>query len=1488
MPTSGRFSLKERHLRVMVDVVVAHQMAPALIAATTRQALSDRLLTDVEDTAQTQASELSATVRTLQRYIHGALTGLESGYANVHFNPDDRNYWWTILSNYSSWSANVLLKDHAANYIEPALRLNKTQLFRKMEGELMQRRLTDASVQNAVLTYIGSFEKLSNPEVLSSYIDGIANRAAPYYLVAKSRSQPFEYYLRKVKVEVDENSKTLNPAHWDEWEQCNINTAGKVIDIRCVIWLGQVALVWCEWIDRQVDGNGVVQSAWTLKIKLAFKSVDNIWSTARELHSQQFESDVSNGWLMAVSDGDGSPRNDRLRVFYTNHLSADGSGAPGGVEIHKVLDHLGREVEGDISISLLMALARFKNRNAVQQKVVPDDYPKVEIVPATPPDDTIGKSQSVDAVFSHEQLADGRMSDVLRIRGRCSAVEETARVLQRLSIKWQARHGLTSTDVSIQYAGDKQITISLTTRREPDKAHTVRLPKDKADYIVIKTIAIADFKETSTGSRVWEAQAGADLTDAAVQYLLARTAEEIRAGAGFSVDPLGDALVNHDNLVAQKIVYKAVPFSIGWTNASPEHPLPTTFTAPLDGNVATPWVTYPSAAYTADIPYPVDFIADGKTLTFNVTLKGRPKTYLTPTIGETNTQGAQFLSFNDSTQALKHLRLNSQIGAVLTSRAAISMDALLDWDTQHTPEHPLPDDTQERNGSFDSCNGRYLWEVFFHLPQLVSWRLAAEGRYQEAQKWLGYIFDPLAPAEVKRGGDRSLLARPRYWRCRPLKIEDLDCASEQLAPNDPDAIGYCAPIHFMIAIFLQYIQRLIEEGDDLFRRLDYDSMVRAGLVYSMALRMIGEQTATQTASTWTPKTLEQLLTATKGRNALRAFEAGLELSLADIPLSMTGQLHQDLTGSDVFKPGLNQRPAELSALLKSRLDHLRSNRTIEGHELTLPIFSRMGDPKELLIAQGNGTLGTSRGVGGQIQIVPYRFQTVFDLALAIVDYLAQLEDQLRNWLDMRDRHELEELMQKQAIELADYTRSIHQTRIEELESTIASLRQSEGMFNERVQHYERLVREGVSAGENRVIEKNRDARQIAKGAAALETVGAALRLIPTIFGPSFGGADPSAPVYTGARLLQMIAEEWRGEAEEAGINEAYRRRAEEWALEHRQSQAQVRVLREQVAAQEHAIRAARTSLEQADVANTQAKEIYRFYKGRATGPDLSNWVLGQLKSLLYQAYDLAFDQCKRAERSWQYEKGDFDARFIRHDTWNDTRHGFTCAAALKLSLFQMAAARIQSNERQIELTKTFSLKQYVPAANWDDFIRSGILKFDLTETAFAEDFPGLYCRQLFGITCTFPGLLGPYENLRATLTQISSSTMLTADINTFLYLHDGTGTAGSMVVNLRPHQQIGLSSGLNDTGVVDPVPSDRLMPFEGTGCHANYELKFARPGTPSQRAFLDSLTDIILKVDYRARSGGLLFEAAVEAVLVPPPPLPLKKRAADRAGKTPS
>lgn len=68
----------------------------------------------------------------------------------------------------------------------------------------------------------------------------------------------------------------------------------------------------------------------------------------------------------------------------------------------------------------------------------------------------------------------------------------------------------------------------------------------------------------------------------------------------------------------------------------------------------------------------------------------------------------------------------------LINYATINVDYLLDYGVQ---------DKNIGLESFNQSYGIYLWELFFHIPLLASARFLAEQRFDEAERWLKFIFN---------------------------------------------------------------------------------------------------------------------------------------------------------------------------------------------------------------------------------------------------------------------------------------------------------------------------------------------------------------------------------------------------------------------------------------------------------------------------------------------------------------------------------------------------------------------------------------------------------------------------------------------------------------------------------------------------------------------------------------------------------------------------
>ena len=916
-------------------------------------------------------------------------------------------------------------------------------------------------------------------------------------------------------------------------------------------------------------------------------------------------------------------------------------------------------------------------------------------------------------------------------------------------------------------------------------------------------------------------------------------------------------------------------FELTFTGKTSPDPEPIKITKPNAGGWGTEWQVFRRAKGTWSNP----------TFTFGSATGGRKRFVLTivnvtdfipPVLLKNTLDAAQFLDLKKSDLALKFVRLNSLFGPELVQRSNISVDAVLDWDTQFLPEPPpASGPINEPNGAFNGANGLFFWELFFHLPHLVATRLRAEDRYLEAQKWLHYLFDPQAPADPEQPSRPN--PKPLYWRCRPLNVEG-NVGCETRAPTDPDAIGYSAPYHFKVLVFTDYVKNLVAWGDWYYRQLTRDSLVAAKLCYVQAEFLMGQPPLVRTANRWQTETVDSLLNRSASRPALEQFEQNLAYSLTDFPAAEAPP-ELGLLANEPFTCPINEQLLALYDLPGQRLHNLRNNLTLDGKPLDIPLFSPPTDPNQLLRDLASGGVGGPRPMGGRLVVGAFRWRVTFEVALRAVQVLQEYGNQVLRLLEQRDRAEQEEMQQNHLVELGTYAKTVQEQTIAQLQANVTALAQSRAVAQERADAYAQRYDENVSAVEYEVMENLYLSKQLSLTASSIKPAGAVLASMPNIFGFSNGGHRLEKTVDAVVFGLGVASSVVQMDADKQAATEGYRRRRGEWELQRDQALAEVRAIDEQVTAQTCAVQAAQTSLEQTLRANSQSLTVYNFLKKRATNAELFGWLLGQFKALHYQAYDAVVSLCLSAQASLSAETGDYDAQTPLPQVWLDNRHGLTAGEHLRGHLLRMEREYLQRYERRLELVKTVSLRQLFEDtidpqpgfATWTDALKQlrdkGTLEFRLTQLLFDRDHPGHYCRQISSVEVDLPVLTGPFQDVRATLLQVGSMIATKASTPSVRYLHkpDGAVAPADVQINLRSGQQIALSAGLADNGMTAMKPDEGLLnPFENTGGVSRWKLNFPWPKKESQLAMLLSLTDVIVRIRYTAKAGEPTFIRAVE------------------------
>ncbi|MFJ2282331.1 neuraminidase-like domain-containing protein [Pseudomonas sp. NPDC087803] len=921
-----------------------------------------------------------------------------------------------------------------------------------------------------------------------------------------------------------------------------------------------------------------------------------------------------------------------------------------------------------------------------------------------------------------------------------------------------------------------------------------------------------------------------------------------------------------------QVVGANAEFTLALHNSSGTDPKEIKGSWSVAGGWATGWMALERAkgGFTGLVEFSLSSANHGSK-NFTVALTAITR-FVPPTLEKNALNAAQFIGFRQPGM-LPRARLNSLFGPELVQLSNISVDAVLDWNTQFLTEPPpVAGPITEPNGAFDGANGLYFWELFFHLPHLVAERLRAEDRYLEAQNWLHYVFDPQAietSVEPKQ---------PRYWRCRPLASAG-NVGRETQMPTDPDAIAYSAPRHYQILVFTEYVKNLVAWGDWYYRQLTRDALVAAKLCYVQAEFLMGKPPTARAVTRWQAQTVDALLKQSATRPALEQFEQELVFSLADIPPAAEASPLMGLLANEPFKLPINEQLLDLFDWPGQRLNNLRNNLTLDGKPLNVPLFSPPTDPNQLLRDLAAGGVGGPRPLGGRLVVGAFRWRVTYEAALRAVQTLQEYGGQVLRLLEQRDRAEQEELQQEHLKELGDYARTVQEQSIAQLEANLAALGQSQAMAQQRADRFKAWYDENVTDAEYQVMEKLQAVKLINAGTHAIKTGGAFVGALPNIFGLANGGHRPEkiadAVVFgleIGAMLLQI-------DADKQALTETYRLRRREWELQRDQALAEVGAIAQQISAQTFALGAARASLEQTLRANGQALALYNYLKKRATNAELFGWLLGQLKALHYQAYDAVVSLCLSARASLSAETGDYETGEALPQVWLDNRHGLTAGEHLREYLLRMDRLYLQSHERRLERVKTVSLRQLFddkvdPQAGFSDWTQAldelmakGTLEFQLTQLSFDRDHPGEYCRLLNLVEVDLPALLGPYQDVQATLLQIGSMTATRATAQSVEYLHQPAGNVApaEVLFNLRSGQQIGLSVGIADTGMNAGKPDEGLLnPFENTGAVSRWQLHFPWPQSERQASMLKSLNDIILRIRYTAKAGEPTFTLAVK------------------------
>lgn len=1497
-------SLRDAQLAYYLNKVASDKSLSGTVPLKTARDLYEYWLLDVLVSQDVPTTPVACAIASLQQYINRILMNLEPGYDPEDFTAEHRQTWRNELHQYATWAAHQKLLYFPSTYLDPTLRANKSDNFQQLENDLNQNRIQADAVQSAVMAYLTRFEEIANLNILNGYIDGEDFANSTYYFIAKSRSEN-TYFWRSLDMAqrplngpphlpaIAHKLDQPDPYAWSDWEKADVPISESAVEhsIRPVWFNNRLFVVWAECIhqDQSVSSapsnDAAVQPSHPLlRLSFCFKKQDGKWSTPR-IALQGYcndeilcgrDLDAIKALVGTVAEQHDNSVHGSLFIALCARKPETGSSQGGDFAFIKTIC-----VDSNLATHS-PATAEKKLIDVVNQRIqtkTPSTIASTEV--SLPKGTSVAMSdfESQQGQISITSFGQTTSTTTLRVNAGTILNGELLYVTPkkiRLRLSTSANHSATlqfnlvlsehslSDGSYVALDAGSRLTISAPISSSPNQHHTISL--DSMD----------DVLKDSQSSRGINLQANTDLqgklvSTKAVRHLINASKQRtdratsakvknltIQADSIVALD-LGEATVDLDeSLNVQYVIFRQ----------------PTTLTVqPLSyENLTVIEESKPAPKLTESLEFTLhnkDISQDGDTFFCGVAFvfPNEPKTKLysalkaiklnhTPTRlqappeitpSSTAGQGAQFIDFTKSTvkisdaggQPRQPIRLNTTFAAELIRRTENSLDELFDTKTQQLLEPDIPGDIVNRM-DFHGPYGRYFTELFLYLPWLVAHRLNTEQRYEEAERWLHRLFNPG-------------LGQERCWKAIPLLDSNTPSYADQ-APHDPHQIALSHPVHFRKALYFLYLDILINRGDAAYRTLTPDGLSEAKLWYVRVLDLLGPRPSVQLVDHWASISLQMLSRTTS--EDFRRFQRSLPRSQPSSPVR-EGTSHASL--SAIASPHLRLpfHPQLLQCwdIAESRLYNLRHNLDIAGKPLHLPIYTAPLDPRVLL---SPAVLNTSDNTIGRVStsVIPhYRFSVMHSQALSAVESLSQFGAVLLSLIERKEQTQLQDLQQQQAWNLAKISVELQRQFLSIDRQQHQALLANKAIVQGRVDHYKRLLERDISQNETHATQFYVASGGLEIAAASCQVAAGGLMLVPNIAGFCFGGSRWEGPMIAAGAAAHSGALMARMAAEQLDRMESFNRRRDEWVQGHDQAQLELAQVDAQLAHFNEQQTATRLQLRLTETALSQAKTHYDFLSKRFTKTQLYQWLNSRFALFYRQAYDTTLGLCLAAEACWRYEIADFDAQFIQPGAWNTTYRGLGAGEQLKLSLLNMQAGYLRRSKRELEIRKTISLRQLKDQTTastinkpWLEMhaeLKKGQCEFELSQELFENDYKGQkhYLRRIKTISVSLPTVVGPYENIRAMLTQTSSKVFMSPDAN------------AQAMEGRRANQQIALSTGVDDNGLFTlNFNDDRYLPFEYTGAVSQWQLTFPNP--EAQKDLLDSLTDVIVHVSYTAGVGG--------------------------------
>ncbi|KAH8910494.1 hypothetical protein BR93DRAFT_988939, partial [Coniochaeta sp. PMI_546] len=835
-----------------------------------------------------------------------------------------------------------------------------------------------------------------------------------------------------------------------------------------------------------------------------------------------------------------------------------------------------------------------------------------------------------------------------------------------------------------------------------------------------------------------------------------------------------------------------------------------------------------------------------------------------------------------------------------------------------------------------SPNAIYNWELGLHAPMTLIDSLLKAQQFDDALSICHKIFDPSAIADpTAPDGDNSKYWK--FYPFKALANTDakdsLEATFLQLqpqTPNDeitewrdnpfsPHAVARTRPVAYMKWIAMKYIEIMIAYGDYYFRQNSLETIPNAIQCYVIASHVYGPRgQKIPMRGKKKPQTYMSLLDKWDAfGNAVVQLEVEFPFSnQTSLPIGGTNGVigFANIFGfatSLYFCIPDNPKLRELRDTIDDRLFKIRHCMDINGVVRNLPLFDPPIDPGLLVqaVAQGISLDSVLLDISGPIP--NYRFLLLVQKALELCSELKSLGSQFLTIKEKRDAEALAVLRTTHETLMSNLVLDIKNRQYEEAQETLTQIQRSREGPVYRLQYFKSLV--GVTDGAptevddfNEIPNASLEAptesddlmlipsekEEVDKADAALkwnllvggvETLAAIFHAWPTTeaaakpmgagAGLYWGGVNMGNAASAAARGLQIYTGWLSASSANAARRASLLRQLQDRVLQANSTGFELKNIDRQITVQKMRVTTAQKEVTNQESVVEQAEKVEEFLRSKYTNEELYAWMEGTTKTLYKQAYDLAFDLAKRAEKAYNFERPSAPGsgagsaqQFVKVGYWNSSRDGLLAGEQLYLSLKQLEAAYQSKLGYDFEAIKAVSVRQWAPLA-LVEFRDTGAFELQLPEILFDMDFPGHYMRRITSVSVTIPCVVGPFTSIGCTLRLLSHEIRTkprAASVADYPKSTEGGSGGGGIgdpgeddrfAVTQVPISSVVLSSAQNDNGRHDPSGqiTERYSPFEGAGVISRW--RFELPDGFRQFDY-STISDVVLTIRYTSLDGG--------------------------------